>query len=185
MVQSHYEPATMNAPVTTMEAAKIAEPVSLDEAFRRFAPYVAAIGLRLLGRDDEVDDLVGDVFVEAVRGLGQLREPEALKGWLATVTVRLARRRLQLRRLRTLLWDTDERAYEAVADPAASPEDRAFFARMYARLDGVPVDDRVAWTLHHLEGETLEATAALCGCSLATVKRRVRAAHDKLEKGLR
>ena len=53
------------------------------ELFRRYAPYVATIGLRLLGRDDELDDLVQDVFIEAHRGLHSLRTPDAIKGWLA------------------------------------------------------------------------------------------------------
>lgn len=157
---------------------------SLDATFRRYAPYVAAIGLRLLGRDDEVDDLVGDVFLEAVRGFEQIREPAALKGWLATITVRLARRRLQYRRLRAFLRVEPDVSYERVVDGAASPEDRALLAQVYAILDGIPVDERLAWVLHHVEGETLEASASLCACSLATVKRRVRAAHEKIERGL-
>ncbi len=170
---------TVTAPPDAAPAAP-----SLDEAFRRYAPYVAAVGWRLLGRDGEVDDLVGDVFLEAVRGLGQLREPAAIKGWLATVTVRLARRRLRLRRWRALLRVDDNASYEHVADRATSPDDRIFLARVYELLDAVPVDERLPWTLHHLEGETLESTAALCECSLATVKRRIRAAHDRIEKGL-
>ena len=72
---------------------------TLDSAFRAYSRYVAAIGFRLLGRSDEVEDLVQDVFVRASRGLGALREPGALKGWLATVTVRVAQRRLRSRRL--------------------------------------------------------------------------------------
>lgn len=174
----------MDSSASSLAMTRPAPALALDEVYVRYAPYVAAIGLRLLGRDDEVDDLVGDVFVEALRGIGQLREPDALKAWLATVTVRLARRKLQLRRVRSLFWESDETAYERVADGSASPEERAFVARIYARLDALPVDERVAWTLHHLEGETLEATAALCNCSLATVKRRVRAAHERIEKGL-
>lgn len=178
---------TAFAPIPADDAPTAAAPsggLPLDEVFRRYAPYVAAIGCRLLGRDEEVDDLVSDVFVEAVRGLGQLREPGAVKGWLATVAVRLARRKLKRRRWLTLFRVDDHASYEHVADRAASPDDRIFLARVYALLDAVPVDERLPWTLHHLEGETLESAAALCECSLATVKRRIRAAHDKIEKGL-
>ena len=37
-----------------------APPISLDDfdgIYRRYAPYVATIGLRILGKPDEVDDL--------------------------------------------------------------------------------------------------------------------------------
>ena len=68
---------------------------SLEEIYCRYAPYVAAVVLRLVGRYHEVDDLVQDVFVEAARGLDHLRNTEAIKGWLATIAVRLCRRRLR------------------------------------------------------------------------------------------
>jgi DNA-directed RNA polymerase specialized sigma24 family protein len=49
-------------------------PPGLDDLFQLYAPYVATIGFRLLGRDHELDDLVQDVFIEAHRGLHQLRD---------------------------------------------------------------------------------------------------------------
>src|SRR3954466_3911006 len=73
---------------------------SLDEAFRAHSRYVAALGLKILGRPDEVDDLVQDVFLAARRGLASLRHDSAARAWLATVAVRLAFRRLRRRRLR-------------------------------------------------------------------------------------
>jgi RNA polymerase sigma-70 factor (ECF subfamily) len=49
-------------------------------------------------------------------------------------------------------------------------------------LDAVPADQRIAWTLRHIEGEQLEAVADLCGCSLATAKRRITAVSRTLEE---
>ena len=70
----------------------------LDAVFRRFAPYVARVAMRVLGPRGEIDDLVQDVFLDAHRGLGKLRDLDAIRGWLATVTVRKARRRLRRQR---------------------------------------------------------------------------------------
>src|SRR5258705_11796925 len=79
------------------------DPRDFDEVFRRYAPYVARVALRLLGNDSEVDDLVQDVFLEAYRGLSALREAGALGAWLARVCVRRATRRLRRRRFLALL----------------------------------------------------------------------------------
>jgi RNA polymerase sigma-70 factor (ECF subfamily) len=49
-------------------------------------------------------------------------------------------------------------------------------------LDELPVEARMAFALHHLEGETLEVVARLCGCSLATAKRRVAVAHERIRE---
>jgi RNA polymerase sigma-70 factor (ECF subfamily) len=154
----------------------------LEQVYRRYAPYVAAVVLRLSGRSTEVDDLVQDVFVEATRGIEQLREPEAVKGWLATIAVRVCRRRLRLRRVRLLLGLDAGFDYATLVDPGASPVDRILLATVYRVLDEVAVEARVAFALHHLEGETLEAVARLCDCSLATAKRRIAAAHARLRE---
>ncbi|HTM19115.1 MAG TPA: sigma-70 family RNA polymerase sigma factor [Kofleriaceae bacterium] len=161
-------------------AASAPEPFDLEELFRLYAPYVAKIGHRLLGRGDEVDDLVQDVFLAAHRGLRQLREREAIKGWLATVAVRLARRRLRRRRLWGALGLDGAPDYDDIVEEGASPEQRALAARVYRLLDRLPVEQRMAWTLRHVEGESLERVAELCRCSLATAKRRIKAAQDGL-----
>jgi len=152
--------------------------------FRRYSPYVATIAMRLLGRDEEIDDVVQDVFLAAFRGLGALTDPNATKGWLATVTVRTVRRRLRARRLRGLLRLETTRGYEDVAAPGASPEERALLARVYRVLDGVPANHRIAWTLRHVEGESLENVAEMCGCSLATAKRWITSTHAVVEKAV-
>jgi len=159
-------------------------PLDADSVFRRYAAYVAAIAHRLLGRDHEVDDTVQEVFVIAVRGLSQLREPAALKGWLARITVRVARRRLRMRRLRTFLGLDEATLYDSMVDEAASPEQRVLVGRVYRALDGLPADHRIAWSLRHMEGEKLEDVAVLCNCSLATAKRRIAAAARVLEEAL-
>lgn len=159
-------------------------PLELEDAFRQLAPYVASIGFRILGRKDEVDDLVQDVFLTAAKGLESIRDPRATKAWLATVTVRTARRKLRKRRFVMLFTDTDA-DYLEVADERASPEIRALLSNVYRALDRIAVDDRIAWTLRNVEGERLEAIALLCDCSLATVKRRIARAHDAIQKELR
>ena len=72
--------------------------------------------------------------------------------------------------------------YDNLAVSRGNQESRALLARVYRALDDVPVKERIAWTLRHVEGESLDRVAALCGCSLATAKRRIAAAHGKLKK---
>jgi len=150
--------------------------------FRRYASYVAAIGIRILGRQGEIEDFVQDVFVSVHRHVAQVRDPAALKGWLAKLAVHEATRRLKRRRLRALFGLGAAHEYTGVVDSAASPEDKALLAHVFEALDRLSAHDRVAWSLRHLEGETMESVAQLCGCSLSTAKRRVASAELALEK---
>src|SRR5215470_10465091 len=99
-----------------------AAPLTLDAAFRNHAAFVAGVALRVLGRPSEVDDLVQDVFLCVLPRLGHLREPAALRGWLAVITARLARRRLRSRRWKIWLGVGADHDYTQLADSAASPQ---------------------------------------------------------------
>ena len=68
----------------------------LDELFKEHAAYVARLAYRMMGRDVEIDDVVQDVFVLLLRHIGRIRQPDAVRAWLATTTVRLTRRRLRV-----------------------------------------------------------------------------------------
>jgi RNA polymerase sigma-70 factor, ECF subfamily len=66
-------------------------------------------------------------------------------------------------------------------DPAASPVDKLLLRAVYQVLEEIPVDDRLAFTLHHVEGEKVDVVARLCGCSPATAKRRIARARAIIE----
>lgn len=174
----------MDTPSPPGVVAGSREGLDIDRLFHQYSPYVAAIGLRLLGRDSEIEDLVQDVFLEALWGIGQLRDQDAIRGWLATVCVRMARKRLRRRRLRSFILGGDSVDYSCLIDPAASPEQRLLLTRSYQVLEKVPANYRVAWTLRHIQGESLSEVAAHCECSLATVKRWIQSAHDILQREL-
>jgi RNA polymerase sigma-70 factor, ECF subfamily len=154
----------------------------LDDVYRRYCRYVAAVVLRLDGRQTEVDDIVQEVFVEAARGVGRLRDAEAVKGWLATITVRVVRHRLRTRRMRRFLGLDAQADYAGLVDPSASPLDKLLVRAVYRVLDELPVDDRLAFSLHHIEGEKLDVVARLCRCSPATAKRRIARAQQAIEE---
>jgi len=183
---AHHPVPPARAARADVAMTRTAQPPALAELFRRYARYVATIGLKLLGRDDELDDLVQDVFIEAHRGLHQLRDADAAKGWLARITVRRAVRRLRRQKLRAF-FSLEALGPDApvVVDGGASPEERAYVAATYRRLEALPVPQRIVWLLRNVEGETLDSIAALCGCSKATVQRRLRAARDALGQDAR
>jgi RNA polymerase sigma-70 factor (ECF subfamily) len=159
--------------------------LTLDEIYSRFSPYVAAIASRILGRQGEVQDVVHDVFAAAVSGLRYRDNVHQVRSWLAKVAVRSSFKQLRGRRLRNLFEQEREPIdYDLLAAPGASPEDCQLITELYTVLDRIPVKNRVAWTLRYVEGERLEDVAELCGCSLATVKRRIAAAQDRVLKAM-
>lgn len=176
------EPFPTGAAASTLGENAPAQPLDTASAYRRYAPYVAKIGMRILGRRAEIEDFVQDVFVSVHRNLGTLREPGAFKSWLATLAVHEATRRLKRQKLRRWFGLDGTPDYADIAGEEASPEQSALLSRVFHLLDGLAADDRVAWTLRYIEGETMIRVAELCACSLSTAKRRVANAEFALER---
>ncbi len=133
----------------------------------RYAPYVAAISVRMLGRDDELDDLVQDVLTQALHAVGSLEPQVAFKGLVAQIAIRGAVRKLRARGLRP--------------HEPAGPWQRMLGREVYERLDLLPATSRAMWVLRHVQGEPLHAIARRTGCSPATVQRHLTDAQTTLE----
>lgn len=158
-----------------------AQVLRLEDVFNEHSKYVAAIGIRLLGRDNDIDDFLQDVFIEAGDGLKSVRDPKAVRAWLATLAVRKARRAIRKRMLlRRIFLTTQEDAAPAISKDA-SPMERYLLLRCYEVLETLSANQRLAWTLRHIEGETLPEVARMCECSLATAKRWIRKANERVQ----
>jgi RNA polymerase sigma-70 factor, ECF subfamily len=156
-----------------------------EALYRRYVGDVGGIAVRLLKSRAEAEDVMQDTFAIAFEQLASLRDASAVRGWLVQIAVSQVRRRFRRRKLRRLLGldaPADQATLEAVAAPHADPETRAELASLDRALERLPGDQRIAWMLRYVEGETLEDVARACNCSLATAKRRLSAADERVRR---
>lgn len=146
----------------------------------RFGNEVNRLVWRLLGADTDHNDLVQDIFEKLMRTTHQVREPDALVGWVRTVTVNAVRSELRKRKVRRLFLRSEMDRPEPVRDGVGNAEGREILKKMYRVLDAMPADDRIAFVLRYVEGLSVPEVAEQCGCSLATTKRRIARAHERL-----
>jgi RNA polymerase sigma-70 factor (ECF subfamily) len=158
------------------------ELASFPYIYRQYWRYVARIASRLLGRDDEVEDVLQEVFLIALERLPPLSDPAAVRGWLAAVTVRRVARRLRWRRVRAALR-LDDVPDDGLVSSEIGPEQRSFVTSACRTLDRLPANQRIAWTLRYVEEEPLESVAQMCGCSIATAKRWIASARSRMQEG--
>jgi RNA polymerase sigma-70 factor (ECF subfamily) len=166
-------------------AARAGEEWACEALFLRYLPMVNGLAYRTMGRDEDVDDVVQDAFIQALDGLNRLRDPQTFSAWLAAIVVRTAaktlRRRSLLRRLGLRQNDPPIDA-DTLVSPSAPPDIATELRAIYALLDALPVEERVALVLRRVEGLELEEIASAMGLSLATVKRRLVSADAALKK---
>jgi RNA polymerase sigma-70 factor (ECF subfamily) len=154
-----------------------------EALFRRHARLAMGLAYRLMPEEDP-QDIAHDAFLNAFTRLHQLRNPEHFSTWLGGIVVFEVRRRLRRRRLLTRLGFGDASDDELEVRPAvsASPETKAALADLYRGLAELSTEERLAVTLYRVEGYELTEVASALDLSLATVKRRIAAADQKLEE---
>jgi RNA polymerase sigma-70 factor, ECF subfamily len=149
---------------------------ALGMLYKRHARYIAGVAWRLLGRDDEVDDVVQETFLIATQSLGTLRDASTVRAWLVRIAARRVSERWASRgRFRRFLS-----GLATTAAPRSEPDVVHSLGALARSLEAVPIELRVPWVLHHIEGMTLPEVASITGASLATVKRRIAAARSRL-----
>lgn len=162
-------------------ALRAGDPGAQAALFDRFAPTVRRLLRRALGPDDALDDLVQDCFLRLLQSIGRLETPDALPGFVVSVTLHTARSELRRRRVRRILRLTPTGAPPDGAPEAASAPARLALRRFYALLEELDADSRLAFVLRHVEELELTQVASHLGWSLATTKRKLARAQTRLE----
>jgi RNA polymerase sigma-70 factor (ECF subfamily) len=158
-----------------LRAAAAGDERAFTELYLRHAAAVARVVHRLVG-DRDLDDVVQETFLHAALRMKGVREPDRVRAWLIAIAVRRAHRLLRRqawrrRTLRVWHWFAPDAGDQRLRGPVDDVRDA---------LRAVAPADRIAWTLHLVEGASLPETAAACGVSLATVKRRIARAQARL-----
>lgn len=170
-------------PLGDEELARLAQardPRAASEIWQRYSTMVRGMLRRALGPSD-VEDLVQDVFLRFFDKIGELRDPAAMKSFLIGITLRVAGTYLRKKRVRRWMMLTDTGAPPDEHATTDDPQAREALRRLYAVLDKIDDEGRLAFVLRHFEGYELTEVAAALGVSLATVKRRLASAQERVD----
>lgn len=167
---------------TLLAMALAGDPRAPVALFDRFEATVNRLVWRVLGADEAHDDVVHQVFVALLAGLRRVRDAGSLEGWVVVVTINTVRSEIRRRRIRRLWLRSAPEAIDRAEAPAPVHEARELLRRTYAVLAGLPANERIAFTLRFIDEQPLTEVAAACGCSLATIKRRLVAARARFRR---
>jgi RNA polymerase sigma-70 factor, ECF subfamily len=183
----HPLPTTVRAPddLTLAQRCVAGDRSAQRALFQRDVRRVHATLYRILGSNGSIDDLVQESFLEIFRSLKNFRGESALATWSDRCTVRVAYGYLSSKRKR--LPQLEIVSEVPAGDPNA--EERAIARqaahRLYAELEHLEPTQRLAFTLHAIDGRRLEEVAQLMEATLVATKSRVWRARQALEKRAR
>ncbi|GAB7045839.1 sigma-70 family RNA polymerase sigma factor [Catenuloplanes indicus] len=170
-------------------AARAGDARALDELVTAYLPLVYTIVRRGLDGRPDVDDVVQDVMVRALRRLPSLREPESFRLWLVSIAVRRVGTHLERSARaaeRTIPLDDAADVADAAFETGAMARAELFAQRRTARRAGrwLDPDDRVLlalWWLESAREMSRAELAAALGVSVAHAGVRIQRMRERFE----
>lgn len=152
--------------------------------YDRYAAPIERMLRRTLGaeRHEDFEDLLHEVFVQALTSASSLRDSTALLAWLQTIAARIAFRTMRRRRARSWLWFKEPEEVPEVASVDVPPEIRQACASFYCLVEKLPATLQIVFNLRYVEGMEVAQLAATCGISLSTAKRRLGKAEERFTR---
>jgi RNA polymerase sigma-70 factor, ECF subfamily len=157
---------------------------TLDQLYETYEPSVERWVRRLAGPGAEVEDLVHDVFLVALRRRHEFRGDAKISTWLFRITELIVRKRRFRRRLRGFLnlafRDNTTALAPASPTPLEELERRQQCALLYAALDRLPEKYRTPVIMFDIDGRSAGEVATLLGIKANAVWVRVHRARARL-----
>ena len=164
------------------------------ELVDRYQRPALALAFSLLGNYEDAKDVSQEAFLSAYRALARFRGQARFSTWLFRIIVNECKDTFKQRARRPMAvasvgpseaFSEDETSlFVDVDDPAAGPRERLAQRELAGRLaDAIgtlPMKQRTAFALHHLNGLPIEEVATVMGCRVGTVKSHLFRAMEHL-----
>ncbi|MBI4219710.1 MAG: bifunctional nuclease family protein [Chloroflexi bacterium] len=183
-------PSEQRALIRRAQAGDFAATGELVERHRAIGQRLAR---RMIGDPDAAADIVQDASVEAVRSIGQLREPDRFSSWFCGIVLNLCRSYLRSRaRVVETSLDLfhDSLQFEAIdfastePDPADAVVEKDIQEKVSGAVRELPAALRAPTLLYYFEHLTLREIGTAMGISVTNVKVRLHRARLRLRQSL-
>lgn len=162
---------------------------SFEPLVKKYSPRIFGTARRYARREDEVADIVQEIWMKAFQKLGSFRAEAPFEHWLMRLAVRTcydflrAHQRNRESSFTDLTEPEDDWLEHFAVDPASAPEDSAAAKQLIDRaLEQLSPPARMVITLLEIEDRPVKEIAQLTGWSVPLVKVRAFRARAELRK---
>jgi RNA polymerase sigma-70 factor, ECF subfamily len=173
-----------SADLTLARAVVAGEPWAQRAVWDQYAPLVNGVLRRALGPEHDFEDLLQDVFLRVFDRVTGLRQPDALRSFIYSVTIRVVKWEIRRAKSRRHRHVAAQLMQEAPVIASVDPEARDLLARAQIVLDGMPANERAVFVLRHVDDQALPEIARGLAISLSTAKRWLKRGTRRIEKAI-
>lgn len=172
----------------------LASVVEVERIYHECGTRIYSLARRMLGNDNDAEDVAQEVLLQVVRGWGNFRGESTVMTWLYRVTVNAA---LAIRRKRSICrerqfadtWESPEdNYYPGGFRPSSAPDAQVLHSELRERIETaiarLPDTYRDSFILADIEQLSYAEIGEILGLSLAAVKSRIHRARLMLRDSL-
>jgi RNA polymerase sigma factor (sigma-70 family) len=149
--------------------------------------------LGLLQHPEDAEDVAQDVFIKMYESIHQFKGESAFSTWLYRIAVtkalewiRSRKRKKRFAFITGLLGDNNELRYDPpdFHHPGVQLDNKERASRLFKSIAKLPDNQRVAFTLHKVEGLPYQEIAAIMELSVSAIESLMHRAKNNLRKDL-
>jgi RNA polymerase sigma-70 factor, ECF subfamily len=158
---------------------------AFDALAQEYLPFVYNLAFRVVGQEQEAEDLSQEAFVRAWTALPRFRSEARFSTWMYRIVTNLCYNRLPS--LRRELATVSDEEITTVASPTQEPvharlEAEELRSWVHRQVDELPEKYRLLVSLYYQEGQTYEEIATVTSLPLGTVKTGLFRAKEQLRR---
>lgn len=150
--------------------------------------------LGFLQNAEDAEDVTQDVFIKVYESIHQFKGESAFSTWLYRITVtssleflRKKKRKKRFAFITGLLGDNNEPRHDPpdFVHPGVQLDNREKGRMLFKALKQIPENQRIAFTLHKVEGLSYQEVAGAMETSVAAIESLIHRARQNLKKLLK
>jgi len=180
--------------VELIEKIKRGERDLFKELVDKYKDMVFNICFGFVKNKEDAEDITQDVFFTIYKNIKGFKFESKISTWIYRIAVNRSLNHIRNRKLSRIFnkISLKEESEGKEAEIPAAQDSSADFKVITKEkkniiskaLNGLPSNQRVAFTLYNIEGFTYEEIAEIMGCSISSVESRIHRAKMNLQKKL-
>lgn len=134
--------------------------------YNTFSKAMFSICMRMAAGRAQAEDILHDAFILAFKNLGQLKQPEAVAGWLRRIVINECTRQSKNK----IIWEHCEEIHDAIITNETDWWEGISLDKVHLEIKNLPDGCRQVFVLYALEDYTHKEIAASLGISESTSK---------------
>lgn len=169
--------------IQKIEAAKNGDKESFAQVYEMVAPDLYKVALYTLGNSHDAEDVVSETFIEAYKGISNLRKIESFRAWMMRILSIRCKRKIGDYVKDKQVYDIEDFAAILADDGDVSAEvsEQITVTQALGRLSS---QERMIISLSVLEGYTTKDIAQIMGSPQGTISSRLHRSYAKLREML-